>query len=367
MPAHIRFLSKKYAGRSCKEVTRLFNERFNISATESSVRSLLTRNGLRNNHGLGVPRDNRKKYLPRHIRFLKGIVRGRSYAEITGIFNKEFGFAISVEAMGTLLNKHKLKNGRDCRIKPGSVPYNKGRKGYCPPGSEKGWFKPGQAPVNTMPLRSERVNADGYVEVKYAEKSGPPKNRWKGKHIIIWEKAHGPVPKSHAVIFADGNRRNLKLKNLVLVSRKELAVLNHAGMLASKNADIAKVSVNIARLKVLISGRKRGTLETRGNKKLAVIDGRGSRIVIIRDRETGKYFSVRETKHGPRPLRASLKPRETIGEARKDLTAYALKRVWQRILGKYNSVGKGKTAGNNMRTFRLSRALAENILSVEIV
>jgi hypothetical protein len=32
--------------------------------------------------------------------------------------------------------------------------------------------------------------------------------------------------------------------------------------------------------------------------------------------------------------RASLKARKTIGEARKDLTAYALKRGWQRVCEK---------------------------------
>jgi hypothetical protein len=332
MPVHIRFLSRKIAGRSCKEVTRLFNERFGMSATPGSVRSLLTKNGLRNNHGRGVPRDDRKKYLPQHIKFLKGIVKGRSYAEITGIFNKEFGFAVSVKAMSGVLEKHNLKNGRDCRIKPGAVPSNKGRNGYCPPGSEKGWFKPGQKPINTMPLGAERVNAEGYVEVKYAEKSGPPKNRWKAKHVLIWEKAHGPVPKGGAVIFADGGRRNFKLENLILVSREELAVLNRRGTLASKNGDITKASVNIARLKVLIGRKKRGALEARGRKKLVIIDGRGQRIVIMRDRKTGRYFPVRETKFGLRRLRAySLKPRKTIGEARKDLTAYAVKRGWQRV------------------------------------
>jgi hypothetical protein len=330
-PVHIRFLSKKIAGRSCKEVTRLFNERFDMSVTPAAMRNLLTKNGLRNNHGRGVPRENRRKYLPHHIRFLKGIVKGRSYAEITEMFNKEFGFAISVEAMGTVLNNRNLKNGRDCRIKPGNVPFNKGKKGYCSPGSEKGWFKPGQMPVNTMPLGSERVNADGYTEVKYAEKSGPPKNRWRAKHVLIWEKANGPVPKSHAVIFADGNRRNFKLKNLVLVSRKELSVLNRAGMLAAKDADITKVSVSLARLRVLIADRKRGTLETRSNKKLAVIDNRGSKIVIACDQKTGRYFSVRKTKLGLRRLRASLKPRKTAEEAREDLIAYAQKRGWYRV------------------------------------
>jgi hypothetical protein len=329
MPVHIRFLSKKIVGRRCREVTRLFNERFGMSVTQTAIHTLLIRYGLNNNYGRGIPRE--KKYLPHHIQFLKGIVKGQSYAEITRIFNKKFGFSISVKAMGTILKKHNLKNGRDGRIRPGNVPFNKGRKGYCSPGSEKGWFKPGHMPFNTMSLGSERVSADGYVEIKYSEKRGPPKNRWKGKHVLIWEKANGPVPKGHVIIFADGNRRNFKLRNLELVSRKELAVLNHSNMLAPKNEVITKISVNIARIKVLIADRKRGALETRGKKKLVIIDNRGSRITIVCDQKTGRYFPVRETKFGRRRLRASLKARKTIGEARDDLIAYALKRGWQRV------------------------------------
>jgi hypothetical protein len=330
-PAHIRFLSTKIAGRSCREVTRLFNERFGMSASESAMRTLLTRYGLRNNRGRGVLRMERRKYLPHHIRFLRGIVKGRSYAEIAGLFNREFGFAISVTAMSALLKKYNLKNGWDGRFKPGNAPYNKGRKGYCPPGCEKGWFKPGDKPFNTMPLGSERITKDGYVEVKYSEDGGSPKNRWKGKQVFIWEKANGPVPKSCAVIFADGNNRNFKLKNLILVSRRELVILNHARMLESKNPDITKISTSIAKVKALIADRKRGTLKRRGGTKLVILDNRGSRVVIARDRKTGRYYPVRETKSGPRRLKAPLKARKTLKEARDDLLAYALKRGWQRV------------------------------------
>jgi hypothetical protein len=336
MPKHINFLGKKIIGRSYREVTLLFNERFGFSATESAIKALVGKNGLGNNHGSGVLRVERRKYLPHHIRFLKGIVKGRSYAEITRIFNREFGFTVSVKALSAFLKKHNLKNGLDGRFHPGQIPHNKGRKGYCSPGSEKGWFRPGHPGYKwkEKPVGSERVNADGYVEVKYSDKpcttAQQRQRRWKGKHILVWEKANGPVPKGHAVIFVDGNRRNFKLKNLALVSRKELAVLNHAGMLSSKNEDITKLSVNIARLKVLVGERKRDTLETRSKKKLVVIDNRGSRIVIMRDPKTGRYFSVRETKFGPRRLKASLKSRKTEEEARGDLIAYALKRGWQR-------------------------------------
>ena len=111
-------------------------------------------------------------------------------------------------------------------------------------------------PWNYKPVGTERVNADGYVEVKIAD----PKT-WKGKHLIVWEKAHGPVPKGHVIIFADENQMNVTLKNLLMVSRRELAVMNHLGLI-STNRDLTKVGKSIADIKLLIAERKRAIKKT---------------------------------------------------------------------------------------------------------
>ena len=44
-----------------------------------------------------------------------------------------------------------------------------GKKGICADGCERTWFKKGHIPANYRPVGSERVNADGYIEVKVAD------------------------------------------------------------------------------------------------------------------------------------------------------------------------------------------------------
>ena len=50
-------------------------------------------------------------------------------------------------------------------------------------------------------------------------------------HRRIWEKNHGSIPKGHIVIFADSNRENYEIENLLLVSYREMAVMRQNGLL----------------------------------------------------------------------------------------------------------------------------------------
>ncbi|MBJ6945602.1 HNH endonuclease signature motif containing protein, partial [Vibrio cholerae] len=68
---------------------------------------------------------------------------------------------------------------------------------------------------------SERVNVDGYVEIKVAE----PKT-WKLKQRVIYENEIGPIPDGYKVRFLDGDKTNFEPSNLVLVSSSENAFLN---------------------------------------------------------------------------------------------------------------------------------------------
>ena len=82
-------------------------------------------------------------------------------------------------------------------------------------------FKPGNRPGNALPVGTERIRKDGITEIKHAEP-----NQWRSKHALIYEQHHGPIPNGFVVIFADSNRMNFALDNLVLVTRAELARLN---------------------------------------------------------------------------------------------------------------------------------------------
>ncbi|MHB8308668.1 MAG: HNH endonuclease signature motif containing protein, partial [Candidatus Desulforudaceae bacterium] len=128
-------------------------------------------------------------------------------------------------------------------------------------GGKETQFKPGRLPHNYKPVGTERVNADGYVDIKIQD--GNAQKNWKGKHLVVWEERHGPVPKGHAVIFGDGNRRNFEPSNLILVSRQQLAVLNKKNLIQN-SAELTKTGIIIADIFRKISDRKADTRRRKG-------------------------------------------------------------------------------------------------------
>jgi len=82
---------------------------------------------------------------------------------------------------------------------------------------------------NSLPLFSETVFRD-VVHVK------TKRGHWEPKHRFIWEKENGPIPHNHVLIFKDGDKNNISLENLMLVSRRELAIINKKKLLDVANA-----------------------------------------------------------------------------------------------------------------------------------
>ncbi|MEW6648174.1 MAG: HNH endonuclease signature motif containing protein [Pseudomonadota bacterium] len=121
------------------------------------------------------------------------------------------------------------------RLKPGSTigagnrfqkrakPWNAGMKGLHI-GGEETQFKPGHRPQTWVPVGTEVIDSDGYLKRKVRDDApkGQARHNWKYVHVILWEEHNGPVPKGHAVAFRNGNRADLRIENLELLSRREL-------------------------------------------------------------------------------------------------------------------------------------------------
>ena len=190
-----------------------------------------------------------RKYTQEYIDFLSANINGCHFSDLTEKFNQHFGLNISVAAIISLIARYGLHNGIDCRLnkgyaptqfKKGHVPYNKGKKGISYPGMEPTQFKKGSKPWNYRPVGTERINTDGYVEIKVADP-----NKWRAKHVLIWEAANGPIPKGYALIFADGNKLHVELSNLLLVTRGQLVRLNQ-NHLIQNDGDLTRSGVIIA-------------------------------------------------------------------------------------------------------------------------
>lgn len=196
----------------------------------------------------------RPLFTPEQIRFIEQHVPGRSNQELTELVNNHFGLDLTFVQIKAFKKNHKLSSGLDGRFPKGHTPFNKGLKGLkgVIVGGKETQFKSGHLPHNYKPVGTERVNADGYVDIKIADPA-----KWRGKHLLVWEKHNGrPVPPGHVVIFGDGNRRNFDPDNLILVSRKQLATLNKKNLIQN-DAELTRTGIIIADIYQKIGERKK--------------------------------------------------------------------------------------------------------------
>lgn len=185
---------------------------------------------------------NRHKYTPEQRVFLKECVPGHSHKEITTAFNLKFKTNLKASQITGFIKNNKLNTGRTGFFPKGHIPHNKGKKGAG--GWEPTCFKKGRVPHNHLPIGTELVRNDGYLWVKIAEP-----RKWKQKHKIIWEKENGVIPRDHVIIFADGDRLNICIENLLLASRREMLVMNQKKLI-TKNKELTKTGLLVASLLV---------------------------------------------------------------------------------------------------------------------
>ena len=174
-----------------------------------------------------VPKaSKRHMWSEEEVEYFKEIIRGNHYRDIAEMMTKKFGYKFKVDQ---LRKKAKLLG-----IKTGLV----------------GSFQKGHL-TNSSEIGSESIDRDGYVIVKIAHP-----NIWEYKHKLIWENANGKMPADHKLLFADKNKLNVCLDNIILVSKRELLVMNQYNLL-HENKELTMTGLNIARLILKISELKK--------------------------------------------------------------------------------------------------------------
>ena len=176
--------------------------------------------------------------------FFEEYVFGHSYYEIQIAFIEKFGWEISIGQIKSYIGNHHLNTGKTGRFQKGQVAHNKGAK-MSKEVYEKAkntMFTKGHVPHNHKPVGSERVNVNGYIEIKVEEP-----RKWQLKHNVVWENHNGKIPKGSVVIFLDRNKMNVTIDNLKLIKRSELLIMNRYN-LYGENADVTEVGTNLAKL-----------------------------------------------------------------------------------------------------------------------
>lgn len=122
------------------------------------------------------------------------------------------------------------------QFKPGLVPWNAGLKGWSPPGCERTQFKKGDrlgaAARNWVPVGSYRITTkDQILQQKISDQPGPSCYRWTPVARLVWQAAHGPIPKGLLIAFKPGLKTNvlaeITVDKLDCISRAENAQRNH--------------------------------------------------------------------------------------------------------------------------------------------
>lgn len=191
------------------------------------------------------------RYTAEEKAFLRSFIPEHFSYEVQRAFEEKFGRSITCSQIKCFKGNNKVRSGMDTRFKKGTVPPNKGKKmsaeQYAK--SSRTMFKKGGIPQNYRPVGSERVNVDGYIEIKIADPS-----KWELKHRFVWEESNGKIPAGMNLIFKDNNPLNVKLDNLMLVTRAENMIINHAGANMYKGIE-KEVAVNAIRLKNAIKNK----------------------------------------------------------------------------------------------------------------
>jgi len=145
------------------------------------------------------------------------------------------------------------------QFRPGQTPWNKGKKGWSAPGTERTQFCKGHRPHSWQPIGTEVIREGGLLYRKVRDE-GPAHKHFKAVHVLVWEAANGPVPPGHAVVFRDRlpKHLNITLDRLELVTRAKLMRRNSYHNLPK---DIRGAITMKARLTRVIN-EKLKTLET---------------------------------------------------------------------------------------------------------
>lgn len=248
------FIIDHHKGRRINEIRDLFNQAFNTNVSLGSIKAYL------NNHKLktGVSKGGPIKFTQEIIEFIRQNVSTYTDKQIAELINNKWLLDINEQSITNIKVKNGIKTGFGrCQFVKGHQTWNKGKKlgpDYTKGRMAETQFKKGGFSPNRVPIGTERINRDGYHEVKIDD--GKQNKNWVLKHRLIWEKHNGPIPAKHRVVFLDGDKNNLDVSNLELMTYGQTAIMSKRNLFY-KNPELTKIGSLIAEIEIKSNSKRR--------------------------------------------------------------------------------------------------------------
>lgn len=269
------YLFERYPTTDNRELTPAFNRRFGTHRSQSSIAQRARKLGAlkAEGHKHPMPRtfwDDEKRA------WFASFVPGHTETEISAEHERLYGTPLTRGQIKSAKGSFGVKSGTvGGRFEKGHEPANKGKTWEELGISEdvqkrmrKTCFKKGEVRDRPdgwiKPIGYERVNKDGYIEVKVRDSAidgiqpkvpGQFNCNYRMKHHIVYEQTHGPIPDGCNVVFANNDKSDFRPENLVAVPRSLWAVIVRRHM-EYHDAESLQACMAIAKLKSSINAAK---------------------------------------------------------------------------------------------------------------
>lgn len=233
-----KFFLAHQIGQTRDGIAQLMNDTFGLQLSVQQISDL--RSSLHVNAGkIFAPRPGRRIFTAEQEEFFKANQHGLLLKEIAQLMNDTFGLQLSAQQMKDQRRRLKLTAG------PAKLYMKRAKK-------NSGQFGENHRPYNRLPVGAEVIRHDGYLWRKIAEP-----NKWKQVHILLWEKAHGPLQKGEKLTFLNGDRTDIRLENLAQVTCSINSILT-SKKLRFADAELTRAGINVAMLIHACGQKERG-------------------------------------------------------------------------------------------------------------
>lgn len=225
---HLAFLEEGYKKMGVAELVKAFNEEFGVDCGFKQIRSTLSRYGFRTDRR---PKRGGDMWAMAYTKTECAFLKKNSHLKneiLTNLFNKKFKAQRSYHAIQNKLSNMGLSKTQSSNRQYGDT---------C------------------------SYHEQGYVLIKTPQvRCGKTIKHYKYKHVTVWEKENGPIPKGNCLRFLDGDNQNCSIENLAMFTRTETLFLNFLGYNKAPK-ELRETIILVARLKARVVERRRELVE----------------------------------------------------------------------------------------------------------